>query len=189
MNPNQSIAWNENDLWVLQSMWAEGRTSKAIADRLGCTRNAVLGKVHRLGLARNPGSSPKRVRELTPAERQAIDARREAERQEARELATLRPAPRPKPSPPATGGNVQPIHPPPQQTAPPVQPAPRQGRPAGPRTLFQLRADDCRYPLGEAREPATLFCGEPRDGTRVYCAHHCAIAYQPIVPRAARRAA
>jgi GcrA cell cycle regulator len=44
--------WTEDRLATLRRLWAEGRSAQFIAERLGgVTRNAVVGKVHRLGLS------------------------------------------------------------------------------------------------------------------------------------------
>lgn len=45
--------WTEERVWLLRKLWAEGYSASQIAAQLGgCTRNACIGKVHRLGLAR-----------------------------------------------------------------------------------------------------------------------------------------
>jgi len=49
--------------------------------------------------------------------------------------------------------------------------------------LMDLAFDHCRWPLGDPQAEAFYFCGEPRDGGRVYCAAHAALAYVPIQPR------
>ena len=44
--------WTEERVELLRKLWAEGLSASQIAGRLGeVTRNAVIGKVHRLGLA------------------------------------------------------------------------------------------------------------------------------------------
>jgi len=57
------MEWNDERVAALQRLWAQGLSASQIAERLGnVTRNAVIGKAHRLGLASRP--SPIRV---TPA--------------------------------------------------------------------------------------------------------------------------
>jgi GcrA cell cycle regulator len=52
--------WTEERVAALQQLWAQGLSASQIAERLGSvTRNAVIGKAHRLGLAGRP--SPIRV--------------------------------------------------------------------------------------------------------------------------------
>ncbi|MFN3615775.1 MAG: GcrA family cell cycle regulator, partial [Rubrimonas sp.] len=51
------MSWTDDRVEKLQQMWAEGQSAAQIAKALGgVTRNAVIGKVHRLGLSnRAPG--------------------------------------------------------------------------------------------------------------------------------------
>ena len=49
------MSWTEEQVSTLQLLWAEGLSASQIAQRLGTvTRNAVIGKAHRLGLASRP---------------------------------------------------------------------------------------------------------------------------------------
>jgi len=46
------MAWNDERVELLKKLWADGLSASQIAGRLGgVTRNAVIGKVHRLGLS------------------------------------------------------------------------------------------------------------------------------------------
>ena len=46
------MSWSEERVEVLKKMWLEGKSASEIAKELGdITRNAVIGKVHRLGLS------------------------------------------------------------------------------------------------------------------------------------------
>jgi GcrA cell cycle regulator len=44
------MEWNDEQIDALKRDWAAGDSGGVIAARFGCTRNAVVGKVHRLGL-------------------------------------------------------------------------------------------------------------------------------------------
>jgi GcrA cell cycle regulator len=52
-----------------------------------------------------------------------------------------------------------------------------------PKTLLDLEANDCRWPVGEPRHPDFHFCGEPQACGRPYCEHHWSMAFQPARPR------
>jgi hypothetical protein len=52
-----------------------------------------------------------------------------------------------------------------------------------PKTLLDLEANDCRWPIGEPRSPDFHFCGQPHAGGRPYCEHHWNMAFQPARPR------
>ena len=75
------MAWTEERVEVLKTLWNEGLSASQIAGRLGgVTRNAVIGKVHRLGLSgRAAPAKPKAVqpaKEATPAAAPAPAPRR-----------------------------------------------------------------------------------------------------------------
>ena len=62
-----AMAWTDERVEQLKKLWSEGLSASQIASRLGeVTRNAVIGKVHRLGLAgRATVSRPKSMRRRT----------------------------------------------------------------------------------------------------------------------------
>ena len=52
MNAMSAVNWSDDRVEQLKSLWTEGLSASQIARALGgVTRNAVIGKVHRLGLA------------------------------------------------------------------------------------------------------------------------------------------
>ncbi len=53
-----STEWDEPRMEMLKRLWLSGETARTIADKLGTgvTRNAVIGKAHRLGLTGKQGS-------------------------------------------------------------------------------------------------------------------------------------
>ncbi|RDE05761.1 GcrA family cell cycle regulator [Sphingomonas aracearum] len=102
------MAWTDERIETLKKMWEAGQTASQIADELGgVSRNAVIGKAHRLGLQSRP--SPVRPNEARPAEAPAAEVRAEEPAptvSEARQPAAARPvaaveAPTPAPAPEA----------------------------------------------------------------------------------------
>ncbi|TVR48989.1 MAG: GcrA cell cycle regulator, partial [Rhodobacteraceae bacterium] len=101
------MSWTDERVELLKKMWNEGHSASQIAKELGgVTRNAVIGKVHRLGLSNRSG--PETAAEAAPppaASAKPAPAREEApvvdlaEAKAAR--AASRPAPEPAPAPPA----------------------------------------------------------------------------------------
>src|SRR5829696_7644258 len=79
-----------------------------------------------------------------------------------------------------------PAPPPPRSADPIVVPPPTLPRdlgvpePSG-RELFELRAGQCRFPLGDDR-PARLFCGAPTVGTCSWCEYHQRIVFPSLAP-------
>ncbi|TYO91210.1 GcrA family cell cycle regulator [Oceanicella actignis] len=123
------MSWTDERVEALKTMWAEGKSASQIAKALGgVTRNAVIGKVHRLGLsnraAAKPAAEPARERpepkaerapkaapKAKPAEAEAPAAQPAPAPQPAPEPAAARPAPQPEPEPeprPASAPAAQP---------------------------------------------------------------------------------
>jgi GcrA cell cycle regulator len=58
------------------------------------------------------------------------------------------------------------------------------------KTIATLERNDCRWPIGDPRQPDFHFCGAPKLPDRPYCEIHWRMAFQPSRPRhSARRAA
>ncbi len=146
-----SPGWTDTRIERLKAFWADGRPASEIAALLGdVTRNAVIGKVHRLGLAGRKTTS----RQPAP--------RRTSPRRNGSGSAGLR-------RPPAR--IVRPAFPPMPAPPPPVA--------ALMVPLRQLRDDQCRWPIGDPYEAGFGFCGCQKAPGVPYCGHHAAIAYNP----------
>ncbi len=70
------MTWTDERIAILEEMWCAGRSAREVAEILGVTRNAVIGKANRMGLVHNSGSSggngsaraERRKRPTSPAE-------------------------------------------------------------------------------------------------------------------------
>jgi GcrA cell cycle regulator len=181
------MAWTDERIALLKQYWEEGRSASQIADVLGegLSRNAVIGKAHRLGLASRP--SPLKTGEARSTEPKPATPRAEA-----------RPAPRPAPRlapEPVAAAPVAAPEPAPAQ--PPAPVAPPQALPvakATPRakgarvTLLDLNDRICKWPIGHPDEADFHFCGKPVNPGFPYCGEHCLVAYQAQMPRRDRPA-
>jgi GcrA cell cycle regulator len=197
------MAWTDERIDRLKSMWEKGMTASQIADDLGgVSRNAVIGKAHRLGLQSRP--SPVKPNEPVSAAPKAP--------------ATPRAAAPPPPPPPAASRSFMPTYAPqaptgptgaqlrsvgpggflrqgPGDQAPPATPAPPRrlvpAKPspemAGKTTLLDLNDKICKWPLGHPGEPDFHFCGDVVNPGFPYCVAHCGQAYQAQMPRRDRR--
>lgn len=160
------MSWTHERTELMKARWADGFSATQIADELGggITRNAVIGKVHRLNLtgrAKRPATprvyKPRAARTqplrtpavLTPAE----FARQQQILAEATEAADL---------PPDVSRHAV--------------------------SLTQLTKDTCRWPLGDPQSPGFMFCGALPISTSPYCLRHAPMAYQPASERRARAA-
>jgi len=191
-------------------MWHDGATASQIADELGgVSRNAVIGKAHRLGLEQRPSpvkpGEEKDVKKAAPAAApRAAAPKSDAPR--AAPAATAAAAPHaatPAPHTPRSGGEIQYrsigpggfIRQGPGDQQPPIPPAPpRRLVPAKPSpevadktSLLDLNDRICKWPMGHPGEPDFHFCGQPANPGFPYCVQHCGVAYQAQLPRRDRR--
>jgi GcrA cell cycle regulator len=165
------MSWTDERVEQLRQAWMEGKSASQIANLLGhgLTRNAVIGKVHRLGLAgraKSPGAAG------TPA-------RSSPSQQSARPLVSPRAAQAARIVRGATALAIQP------QTAIEAEPQEIESLvlPMSVRvTIVELKEAMCRWPLGDPSSPEFRYCGSP---THVgpYCSYHGGLAYQPADTR------
>ncbi|NBJ12886.1 GcrA family cell cycle regulator [Microvirga arsenatis] len=167
--------WTDERVELLKKLWTDGLSASQIAAELGnVTRNAVIGKVHRLGLSG-------RAKDAKPAAAAAARPRK----------ATRAPsAPAPLPPQPHPGNVV---------IAPvPLQPVTKEPEvfvaeedvaiPMSERvTIMDLRESMCRWPMGDPTKPEFRFCGARSITGLPYCTHHARIAYQPVADRKRER--
>ncbi|MFN3370174.1 MAG: GcrA family cell cycle regulator [Sphingomonadaceae bacterium] len=173
------MGWTDERIARLKQYWEEGCSASQIAELLGegLSRNAVIGKAHRLGLAARP--SPLKTGE----------GKADGKAEPRAERAAPRPKPAAKPAAPeapAARAATPPAEPR-QATAPAPDPAPRAAgapRPKGARvTLLDLNDRICKWPIGHPDEADFHFCGKPVSPGFPYCGEHCLIAYQAQQPR------
>jgi GcrA cell cycle regulator len=203
------MSWTEERIDRLKKMWHDGATASQIAEELGgVSRNAVIGKAHRLGLEQRP--SPVKPGEEKEARKPAAAVAPKApapkaEVPKAPAAPTAGPAHSGHPAPhqPRAGGEMQYrsigpggfIRQGPGDQQPPIPPAPpRRLVPAKPSpevadktSLLDLNDRICKWPMGHPGEPDFHFCGEPSNPGFPYCVQHCGVAYQAQLPRRDRR--
>ncbi len=93
------MSWTDERVELLKKMWGEGQSASQIAKELGgVTRNAVIGKVHRLGLSNRAGAAP--APSAAPVAEAAAPAKPEVKAKPAPKPAEVKPRPAPaKPAP------------------------------------------------------------------------------------------
>ncbi len=155
--------WTDDRVEQLKKLWESGLSASQIAAELGnITRNAVIGKVHRLGLsgrAKSPSSAAPRQRKVRAPQHMMRISRPMARGNTALAHAFDVEA---EPDPIAFD-NVVPIN---QR-----------------RTLLELTEDTCHWPVGDPGSTEFFFCGGKALGGLPYCAHHSRVAYQPAGDR------
>ena len=191
------MSWTDERVERLKTLWSEGLSASQIAAELGgITRNAVIGKVHRLGLSnRINGSLPGRPEDAEMEDGPVAEAAVETDEAEEPEVME-------EPQP------VQPV----QKTVVPVRKAiVPAGQPLPPQpstneispealasqrevekmarrlTLMELTERTCKWPIGDPATADFWFCGLPVEQGKPYCEAHVGVAFQPMSSRRDRR--
>ena len=198
------MSWTDERVEQLKKMWGEGQSASQIAKELGgVTRNAVIGKVHRLGLSNRAGATP------APAAKAATTAKAEPK---------AKPAAKPRSAPARDAAKAAPAEP--AAAAAPEQPKPatpmrRQiipaGQPLPPQpsaneispealasvrevekkskkiSLMELTERTCKWPVGDPATDDFWFCGLSTQTGKPYCEAHVGVAFQPMSSRRDRR--
>lgn len=163
------MSWTDERVELLKRLWSDGLSASRIAGELGgITRNAVIGKVHRLGLsgrAQSPSASAPRPRKARPPSQMLRIARSAVRGNTALAQVFELEAE----DEPAVVDNVIPM---PQR-----------------RTILELTESTCRWPVGDPGSGDFFFCGGNTVGNLPYCAHHARLAYQPATDRRRERRA
>lgn len=155
------MAWNEADSALVERLWADGKPASKIAEELGgrYSRNAVLGRLHRLGLVGAKGDKApvrKVVERPSRAKPERLPKAPKAERHAPPPKSILKrtdPVPEPEP---------EPIIPPGQRV-----------------TILMLTEQTCRWPMGTPGTETFTFCGRRPGAGTPYCMAHARLAYQP----------
>ncbi|MGB3408293.1 MAG: GcrA family cell cycle regulator [Jannaschia sp.] len=208
------MAWTDERVETLKRMWGEGASASQIAKELGgVTRNAVIGKVHRLGLSnRNQGkeeevatpeasaaapkpAKPEPKKAAAPKPEPAVeptDAPEEADDEDDDEPRTMAAVPQ--------GTNVTSLRKPLMAGQPlPPQPSANEisaealakvnavEKTAKKISLMELTERTCKWPIGDPATEKFWFCGLPTQAGKPYCEAHVSVAFQPMSSRRDRR--
>jgi GcrA cell cycle regulator len=178
------MEWTEQRIDMLRKLWGQGQTASQIATLLGgVTRNAVIGKAHRLGLTGRPSPIKREGTEAAAPRRKPAAQRRQqpslAPMPPARHTVThaSHPVSSAQPDTAFAGTAASPA---PAYVEPRVEtraPAMPTSRASAPRTSGQTGTKSCSWPVGDPKQPGFHFCGDMAEAGRPYCAHHCGIAY------------
>ncbi len=156
------MSWTDERVERLGKLWIEGRSASQIAAELGegVSRNAVIGKIHRLGLAGRTmpplGSEPDR-----PKPKVAVKAPSRSPAVEAEPVRDIRPFVQPRAI----------------QASDVVIPFSDRV------TIMDLRETMCKWPLGDPTSSEFRFCGCRSQGGAPYCTAHARVAFQPMTER------
>ena len=164
------MSWTDERVELLKQLWGDGLSASQIATQLGggVSRNAVIGKVHRLSLsgrAKPAASGPRPPRKPRPA------------------------APPRLPRTFVAGNTALKVH---------AQPLPRRAPVPVPAeelvvpislnvSLVALNDQMCKWPIGDPGAEGFHFCGHHNFNSLPYCEYHARLAYQPVSDRRRER--
>jgi GcrA cell cycle regulator len=196
------MSWTDERVELLKKMWGEGQSASQIAKELGgVTRNAVIGKVHRLGLSNRSGGG------ASTAKSAAADTDSPKPAAKPAKAAAPKPAAVPKEeaksaeAAPARASNVTPLRKPIVPAGQPLPPQPSANeispealakqneveKHAKQLTLMELTERTCKWPIGDPATDDFYFCGLPVQQGKPYCDAHVGVAFQPMSARRDRR--
>ena len=166
------MSWTDERVELLRQLWLDGKSASQISAQLGhgVTRNAVIGKVHRLGLAgraKAPSSAaaPRAASAPRMPPRPASNGARTAVRGATALAYAAEPA-----------LDTRPVF----QEDDVVVPMSLRV------TIIDLKEAMCRWPLGDPSSADFRYCGSPAT-SGPYCVHHGKLAYQPVQDRRRER--
>lgn len=195
------MGWTPETIKELKRLWNKGFTTVEIGNRLGMSKNAIVGKAHRLGLESRPSPIKReltRVQIQKPKAKPAPTPKKAEKKPSARsqvQTDTLTSATVLSSASKKTLSKKSDI----KQTVDqddeitlisavsPVfeaEPLPEKKVPKKPNhkgvALVDLKPDSCRWPEGDPKDPDFRFCGEPCAAGKIYCEEHCAVAYTGV---------
>lgn len=191
------MSWTDDRVEVLKKLWVEGQSASQIAKELGgVTRNAVIGKVHRLGLSNRAtsSSSSKSDTKSKTSVKSMSDPKRVSNKTSTSKVTSAN-------SPSEPRSNVTSLR---RQIIPAGQPFPPQPsaneispealarvseieKKAKKISLLELTERTCKWPVGDPATEEFWFCGLPSQAGKPYCEAHVGVAFQPMSQRRDRR--
>ena len=206
------MAWTSDRVEALKNMWSEGKSASQIAADLGgVTRNAVIGKIHRLGLS-NRGSVSQKEKQSTIVPDQQDSAT--IKTKNVKEKSNLKNANKinnneekkhrdikfsgkdnNKMLPQEVNKSIiftanQPLPPQPstseisEETLKNVKSLEKKSKKL---SLMELTERTCKWPIGDPATEKFWFCGHIAEPGKPYCETHIEIAFQPIASRREKR--
>jgi len=177
--------WTDERVEMLKKLWADGLSASQIAAQLGgVSRNAVIGKVHRLNLpGRAKSGGPTQVRTKRPAPNATRSSTYTANTRAVSHSHTTRSMTRSSGAT-ALKADADPVAYQELETRPVedvVVPISRRLE------LVQLTERTCKWPIGDPLQEDFHFCGNDSGEATPYCSYHARLAFQPSQDRRRNR--
>ena len=196
------MAWSEERVAVLKKMWLDGNSASEIAKELGnITRNAVIGKVHRLGLsnrdtnaAKSGASTNKTVKTVKRGRppKTINEPKKRGRPQKVKEHMDLPETPADKgkpiiasgPSKRSNDNKLEVVSDLSEETLKNLHKVEMKSKKI---SLMDLTERTCKWPIGDPATDAFWFCGHEAEPGKPYCKTHISIAFQPMTQRRSRK--
>ena len=196
------MAWSDERVAVLKKMWLDGNSASEIAKALGdITRNAVIGKVHRLGLSNRDTNvsgagagvkkAVKSVKRGRPAKADKEPKKRGRPQKTSKEsrgfhetadkvktITTASVTKRSNDSKPEVVSDLS------EETLKNLLKIEMKSKKI---SLMDLTERTCKWPIGDPATDSFWFCGHEAEPGKPYCKTHISIAFQPITQRRSRK--
>lgn len=184
------MSWTDERVELLKKMWSEGQSASQIAKELGgITRNAVIGKIHRLGLSnRTSGSSDAKPSAKPATKTKAKAAPSRAAPASTDEVSASKPATPIRSKPVLVPGQPLPPQPSANEISPEALATVRAVEKKSKKmSLMELTERTCKWPIGDPATNDFWFCGLSVQPGKPYCEAHVGVAFQPMSSRRDRR--
>ena len=200
------MSWSEERVEILKKMWLEGKSASEIAKELGeITRNAVIGKVHRLGLSNREIKSakgdtdstelkkvqkrgrPRKNQTIVEGQKSSNDTKRgklnistmgiKNNKTEMKEASKENS----KSTEVDSLGVVSDLS---EETLKTLIDIESKSKKI---SLMDLTEKTCKWPIGDPATEKFWFCGHDSEPGKPYCKTHISIAFQQVTQRRARK--
>ena len=196
------MAWSDERVAVLKKMWLEGNSASEIAKELGnITRNAVIGKVHRLGLSNRDTNvskagvtAEKSIKGLKRGRPPKInkEPKKRGRPQKITQPKDLNDTPLERGKPISASGTtersndsrLEVVSDLSEETLKDLLKVEMKSKKI---SLMDLTERTCKWPIGDPATDEFWFCGHEAEPGKPYCKTHISIAFQPITQRRGRK--
>jgi len=196
------MAWSDERVAILKKMWLEGSSASEIAKELGnITRNAVIGKVHRLGMSNRDTNNLKSGSSTSNAKKSVRRGRPPKVNKEEKK----RGRPHKLKDPGDFPGTINVTEKSTNSSAKEMRLDENKTKVASDLSeetlqnilkvemkskkisLMELTERTCKWPIGDPATDTFWFCGHESEPGKPYCKTHISIAFQPITQRRSRK--
>ncbi len=196
------MAWSDERVAILKKMWLEGSSASEIAKELGnITRNAVIGKVHRLGLSNRDTNTSKSLSNTSNAKKSVRRGRPPKVNKEEKKRGRPQKLKDPKDFPEAPNGKEKSTNSSGREilldeskinvasdlSEETLQNILKVEMKSKKISLMELTERTCKWPIGDPATDTFWFCGHESEPGKPYCKTHISIAFQPITQRRSRK--